>query len=177
MPTNIVFTLTGKDRVGLVDEVTQALLERGGNILASRMAHLGGEFAMLMLVTLPEGQLAQLERDIAQWVAQGYQVTWSRTEQAPAAVPADSLAYSIQVDGADHEGIIHEVAHQLAQLGINIEEMTTETTPAPITGQPLFAMSALVIAPANLSKDWETALEQMAHHLNVDIHVRAATAS
>lgn len=174
MTTEIVFTLTGKDRVGLVDQVTQVLLDRGGNIQASRMAHLGGEFAMLMLVAVPSQNVAPLESDVAQWRAQGYQVTLTPTQGALAGVPANSTAYAITVEGADHEGIIHEVAHYLAQWGINIEEMTTETMPAPITGQPLFAMSALVIAPATLQSDWQTQLGNVAQHLNVDIRVNAA---
>ena len=174
MTTEIVFTLTGKDRVGLVDQVTQVLLDRGGNFQASRMAHLGGEFAILMLVALPSENVAKLDGDIAQWRAQGYQVTLTPTQGALSGVPADSAAYAIQVEGADHEGIIHEVAHNLAQWGINIEEMTTETIPAPITGQPLFAMSALVVAPATLGQEWQKELGQVAQHLNVDIQVRAA---
>lgn len=174
MPTNIVVTFTGQDRVGLVDQVTQVLLNRGGNIQASRMAHLGGEFVMLMLVALPAEQFADLERDVEQWLAQGYQVTFTRTEQPLATVPENSVAYSIQVEGADHEGIVHEVAHYLAEWGINIEEMTTETTPAPISGQPLFAMSALVVAPATVAHDWQAALDKVAERLNVDIDVSAA---
>ncbi len=175
MPTNIVFTLTGKDRVGLVDEVTQALLERGGNILASRMAHLGGEFAMLMLVTLPEGQLAQLERDASRWHAQGYQFTLTRTQDTRAAAAANTVAYHIRVVGADHEGIIHAVARFLAQHGINIEELTTQTTPAPISGQPLFSMDARVAAPAQLAEQaWQAALAQVEQELNVDLEVNRA---
>lgn len=170
MSTNIVVTFTGKDRVGLVDQVTQMLLDRDGNIEASRMAHLGGEFAMLMLVTLPAEQFANLERDAAQWDKQGYKVTLTHTAEAHTHAPANTLPFHIEVQGADHEGIVHEVAHYLAQRGINIEEMTTATNPAPITGQPLFSMNALVAVPANMANEWETALDQLAQHLNVDIH-------
>ena len=51
--TNVVFTLTGTDRIGLVDDITELLLALDGNVETSRMARLGGEFAVLMLVSLP----------------------------------------------------------------------------------------------------------------------------
>ena len=50
MQKTFVLTLTGPDRIGFVEKVTGLLLERGGNVETSRMARLGGEFAILMLV-------------------------------------------------------------------------------------------------------------------------------
>ena len=38
MRANIVLTLTGTDRIGLVDEVTGMLLDLGANVEDSRMA-------------------------------------------------------------------------------------------------------------------------------------------
>ena len=61
MPKTFVLTLTGPDRIGFVDEVTGLLLERGGNVETSRMARLGGEFAVLMLVSMPTEQFPSLE--------------------------------------------------------------------------------------------------------------------
>jgi glycine cleavage system transcriptional repressor len=175
MPTQIVLTVTGKDRVGLVDQVTQVLLDHGGDVEASRMAHLGGEFAMLMLVALPPAQQASLERDLEQLAARGYKVTTTLTEGPVAPTLTGSQPYQIQVHGADHEGIIHEIAHYLAQRGINIESMDTETYKAPISGNPLFSMTALVVVPLNLQEqDWQAALDEVGHHLNVDIEVAAA---
>ena len=53
MSKNFVLTLTGPDRIGIVERVTRVLLDRGGNVETSRMARLGGEFAILMLVSMP----------------------------------------------------------------------------------------------------------------------------
>ena len=49
MRKNIVFTLTGSDKIGIVEEVTKVFLDHNGNVETSRMARLGGEFAILML--------------------------------------------------------------------------------------------------------------------------------
>jgi glycine cleavage system transcriptional repressor len=174
MRTNIIFTLTGADRVGIVEEVTQLLLDLGGNVGTSRMAKLGGAFAILMLVSMPAEQLLNLDQHVGKLVAQGYKVTTSQTEQTSDETQAGWPAYQIEVCGADHEGIVHQIAHHLSQRGINIESMDTEIRRAPISGTPLFAMSARVVVPPSLSgQDWQAALAEAGQRLNVDIEVSA----
>src|SRR3954471_381052 len=151
MPTNFVLTLTGPDRIGIVDEVTGLLLERGGNVETSRMARLGGEFAGLILVSMPAERCAGLEQSLEGLAARGYKVTTTTTGGTYAETHAGWLPYRIEVHGADHEGIIHEVAHYLSGRGISIESADSESTPAPTSGAPLFAMTAQVIVPPALA--------------------------
>jgi glycine cleavage system transcriptional repressor len=174
MPSNFVLTLTGPDRIGIVDRVTGLLLDRGGNVETSRMARLGGEFAILMLVSMPAERVAGLDGDLESLTAQGYKVTTTPTEQIRAEAHPGWLPYRIEVHGADHEGIVHGVAHYLSQRGINIEAMDTETTPAPISGIPLFTMTAQVVVPPSLSaQGWEAGLEEIGGQLNLEIKVSA----
>ncbi len=172
MRTNIVFTLTGPDRVGIVETVTRMLFAHGGNVETSRMARLGGEFAMLMLVALPKDELVGLEKGVEELVAQGYKVTTTRTSQPHGEAFAGWLPYQVEVNAADHEGIIHDVARYLSERGINIESMETETIQAPLSGTPLFAMTAVVaVPPALAGESWEAALEAEGNRLNLDIKV------
>jgi glycine cleavage system transcriptional repressor len=169
MTKNIVLTLTGKDKIGLVDHVTSVMVKRGGNVEASRMARLGGEFAMLMLVTVSDGGLADLEKDFQGLRGEGYQVTLMQTEDDSNKY-AGWLPYEIEVTGADHEGIIHEVSHHLASQGINIESMDTSSTPAPMSGTPLFMMKGVVLVPPKLNFHvWSDALEEIGDKLNVNV--------
>ncbi len=81
------------------------------------------------------------------------------------------LPYRIEVRGADHEGIIHEIAAGLSQRGINIESMDTGTTAASVSGAPLFHMTALVIVPPELPEsEWLVELQEAAAHANVDVN-------
>ncbi|HEY3318141.1 MAG TPA: ACT domain-containing protein [Coriobacteriia bacterium] len=172
MAAQIVFTLTGPDRVGLVDEVTELLLDLGGNVETSRMMRLGGEFAMLMLVSLPDVELAKLDASLAHLTGAGYKVTASRTEERPDE-HAGWLPYRIEVMGADHEGIIHRIAHGLSRRGINIESAETETKQAPVSATPLFSMTTLVLVPPELAEpDWRVELEEAAQRANVDVTVK-----
>jgi glycine cleavage system transcriptional repressor len=177
MRNNLVFTLTGPDRVGIVEEVTEVLLKFDGNVETSRMVRLGGEFAMLMLVSMPADQIANLEKGIESLSAEGYKITLGPTEEAEAEPQRAWLVYHIELQGADHEGILHEVARYLAQRGINIEEMETALVAAPMSGVPLFTMTAQVAVPPELvEQDWVAELEGVGHHLNVDLKVSAAGA-
>jgi glycine cleavage system transcriptional repressor len=169
----LVLTLTGPDRVGIVDELTSLLLECHGNVESSRMARLGGEFASLMLVSMPDQSLDRLKNNTSDLIAQGFKVTISPTQPSPN-LHTGWLPYQIEVSGADHEGIIHEIAHHLSTFGINIEEMETSTSHAPVSGTPFFNMRASIISPPNLSEEsWQNDLDEIGHRLNVDIQVTA----
>ncbi|HWT81007.1 MAG TPA: ACT domain-containing protein [Candidatus Methylomirabilis sp.] len=172
MHKKFVLTLTGPDRIGFVENVTGLLLERGGNVETSRMARLGGEFAILMLVSMPAEQFSSLENDLEILAGSGHKVTTTPAEQTYAEAYPGWLPYRIEVQGADHEGIIHEIAHYLSEQGISIEAADSESTPAPTSGVPLFAMMARVIVPPNLSRRaWEAGLEEIGDRMNLDIRV------
>ena len=55
----------------MVHELTRVISECGGNLAESRMSALGGEFAMLMLVTGNWHTLARLESELGRLAANG----------------------------------------------------------------------------------------------------------
>jgi glycine cleavage system transcriptional repressor len=175
MRSNRVVTLTGTDRVGIVEEVTRALADLGANVETSRMTRLGGEFAMLMLVSVEPEQDAALDAAIAALADRGFRVTSVPTGKSYAETHPGWLAYRIDVDGADHEGIVHEIAAGLSKQGISIESMETSVVPAPVSGSPLFRMSAVVVVPPGLNEtSWIASLDEAARLSNVDVRVCAA---
>lgn len=173
MRTDIVFTLTGPDRVGIVEEITGVVLGLRGNVETSRMVRLGGEFALLMLASIPSERVAELGIAVSDLIAEGYRVTATPTGDAQE--PYGSwLPYRVAVVGADHEGIVHEIAERLSQLGISIESMETGIVEAPVSGTPLFSMTALVLVPPTIAEDdWTGVLAEAGEQANVDIEVSA----
>lgn len=175
MNKEIVLTLTGHDRVGIVEEIMNVMVRHGGNVENSRMVRLGGEFTMLALVELDEKDLSAFESDFQKLRSEGFQITLQETEDDYAKKFAGWLPYQIEVLGADHEGIIYEISHHLAQQGINFEDVETTTTPAPMSGTPLFKMEALVLVPPDLPfHKWSDALEALGDKLNVTVEVTMA---
>lgn len=172
MPKRFVITLTGSDRIGIVKHVTESVLKCGGDVQASRMARLGGEFAMLLLVSIPEDETENLDSAVESLSGEGYKVTSTETEWGVAARRKDWLPYQIEVRGANHEGIIHQIADHLSNQGINIESIDTNVVPAPMSGAPLFRMEAVVVVPPDLPRSkWQDNLEEIADQLNVELEV------
>jgi len=171
---SFVLTLTGKERVGVVEEATAALLELGANIETSKMTRLGGEFAMLMLVSVPERSVDALASIVERLAKTGYQVTATTTEPLQDSASGLRVPYQVIVQGADHEGIVHEIAANLAHFGINIETMDTFVSPAAVSGMPLFSMIATVEVPCDLEEGaWTEKLRKAATDTNVDITITA----
>ncbi|HTX73786.1 MAG TPA: ACT domain-containing protein [Rectinemataceae bacterium] len=139
-----VFSAMGPDRVGIVDELSGLLSERGGNIEESRMAVLGSEFAVMMLVSMDAAQLEGLRSRIPELEARfGLTVVLKPTGSPELA--QGGRPYLLETISLDGSGIVHAVSSVLHRMGINIENMETETQSAPLTGAPMFRMKASII--------------------------------
>lgn len=176
MQSTIVLTLSGPDRIGIVDEITGALLELGANVEMSRMARLGGEFAILMQLSLSAEQRERLHQALEFLSARGYRYTVAETAEVPPTACPECLSYNIEVTGADHEGIVHDIAHGLSRRGINITSLETATNPAPVSGTLLFSMAAVVEVPPSVPEaEWQRALAEAASQENVDVRFKRVT--
>lgn len=176
MKHQLVITLTGADRVGLVEHITKILLDYNANVDASRMAHLGGEFAMLALVSVPAENFKSLQQGFTALEKEGFQVTCKPTNTATTSQYSGWLPYHLTVHGADHEGIIHHITQYLADLGINIETMDTNMVQAPMSGTPLFTMDAIIVVPPHLHfHEWSSKLEETGDQVNVNADVSPYT--
>ncbi|MBI4768981.1 MAG: transcriptional regulator [Chloroflexi bacterium] len=153
MRKHLVLTVSGTDRPGIVGRLTQIVMSYSGNVEASRMAHLGGEFAVLMLVSAPEEQLGALREGVRQLRDEDFKVTTRPTQIGDSTRYAGYRPYQIGVTGADHEGIIHRIANYLAERQVNIESMDTGLGRAPMSGAPLFAMQAVMLVPPSMPED------------------------
>lgn len=86
----------------------------------------------------------------------------------------DWKPYRVNVSGADHEGIVHQIAAGLSQAGITIEEAETGTVAASISGTPLFTMQARILVPPTIDESaWMTSLAEAAARTGVDAEVVA----
>ena len=172
MQKNLVITLTGPDQVGLVERFTRLVLEYHGNVESSRMVRLGGVFAMLVHVSLPQATFEDFRERVRGLRSEGYKLTTNLSEEWDVRDYSGWMPYQISLRGADHEGILHGVAQHLAQKGVNIESLETNVVQAPMSGIMLFMMDAVVLAPPQVSlHECQETLDEIGDQLNVEIQV------
>jgi len=169
MDTKIVVTLVGPDRPGIVDRLARFLFEKGFNLEDSRMAVLGGEFAGILLMS---GKLASaLESLIPEMESlTGTTITARETTVRPGGKPG--IPFLVHGYSMDHPGIVHALAHEVASLGANIEEMETTTQPAPVSGTPLFDVRMRVSLSMEVSVgELRRRLSEVGEKKNIDVSV------
>jgi glycine cleavage system transcriptional repressor len=157
----------------MVEKMTELLLRFDSNVESSRMMRLGGDFAMLMFVTAPEERVEGLRKALSEFHYASFDV---HTRLSEVSEPKEDSATpcAITVLGADHMGIIHKISKYLAEQGLNLETVTTEVVAAPMSGSPLFTMSAVVKVPPQLEvDDLREALEFIGDEMGVDTKVFA----
>ncbi|MEM8947406.1 MAG: ACT domain-containing protein [Planctomycetota bacterium] len=168
--TSLVLTVLGKDRPGLVDAIAQTVAVHDGNWIESRMAHLAGQFAGILRVEVDADQSASLQAALAALAEGGLESTV--LADAGAAAISASSAVQLSLVGQDRPGIVREISHVLATHGVNVEELSTECSSAPHSGEMLFQADAQLRLPDGLTADTlRTALEAVANDLMVDINL------
>lgn len=164
-----VVTAVGPDRPGLMNAISDYVFTRGGNVQSSRAATLGGEFAVVMLVSVDEAASGVLEGQVNELARYGLSCAIRRTS-APRPPTAGGMGYSLTVDAMDHPGIVQAITHDLAVMNVNIETLDTQVDSAPHTGTALFHFRAHVTLPASLKPaQCRQKLAALAKRFNFDI--------
>jgi glycine cleavage system regulatory protein len=168
MTTPLVLTFIGRDRPGLVNAISHKVAAAGGSWLESRLARLAGEFAGIVLVAVPEANIAGFSASLGDLEASGLRVTLERSAQAREPAPGGIVELSLL--GNDRPGIVREITQALAELSVNIEEFTSGVEAAPFSGTEMFHASARLRVPEDLSGDeLRRKLERLAGEMMVDL--------
>lgn len=143
----LVISALGKDRPGIVNQLTVPITENGCNILDSRMTVLGGEFAMLLLVEGSWSAIAKLESQMSSAQERlDLTIIHKRTTEHPDAQQA-GLPYTVNVVALDHPGIVNQLAKFFSSRNINIHECYTDSYQAAHTGTPMFSANLTINIP------------------------------
>jgi glycine cleavage system transcriptional repressor len=169
----LVVSAVGPDRPGLVSELSATLRARGANLEDSRMAILGGEFALLMLVAGSSATLEALGSELPA-LGQRLALTVLTKPTQRRSNPSEHISYRLKVAGVDHPGIVERVSSLLAERLINVESLDSRIAYAPLSGTPMFLLEATLQVPT------ETALSRLRGDLsslaeqdNLDITLQA----
>jgi glycine cleavage system regulatory protein len=167
---DVVLTIVGSDRPGLVEAVAEGVARAGGDWLESRMVHLAGKFAGVLRVQAPAEAIPRVVAAIEALAHADLKVTVE-----PGVVGATLGAQrSLDLDlvSLDRAGIVRDISGILTRHGANIEELVTDVSSAPMSGEPLFRAHMRLTVPAAADPDpLRTDLERFATDLMVELQL------
>jgi glycine cleavage system transcriptional repressor len=155
----LVVTAVGPDRPGIVSDLSGIIHSAGANLEDSRMAALGGEFAVLLLASGTDVALDRLGKALAEREADLHLHVVQKPTSAPK-LERKVLPYSIRVSGFDRPGIVQAVTQTLARKQVNVRSLESRLAFAPHSGTPLFVLEAELEVPSEL------ALSELRRELN-----------
>ncbi len=167
MSTNLVLTVIGNDRPGLVEALSSAISAHKGNWLEASMSRLAGQFAGIVRVALPDENIAQLQGALRN--IKGLEITTAISSPQP---QSEGKVLHLSLVGHDRIGIVSEVAQVLARHEVNVEKLTTYAASAPMSAEMLFHASAELLANPSLdARLLKAELEKLSDDLMVDISI------
>ncbi len=171
MKVPLVMTVIGRDQPGLVEKLAELITKVGGNWVESRMARLGGEFAGILRVTVPNDRREEFEMLVREELVNQMHVV-IKPDQGQEEPSQPERIGRVEVTGHDRPGIVHQIASVLARYKVNVEELVSTVTSTPMSGEPRFRAVAKVRLPdACRIDDLKTELEKIAQDLMVDLEI------
>lgn len=170
---HFALTIIGRDRPGIVSQVTEILYELGCNIADSSCSILGGQFSMILILAHPE----YVDRDsfghaFKPLEESGLSV-FLRVLKAGGEIrpEIEGELCMISVYGADQPGIVYRVAKVLGDRQINITDLNTKLVGS--AERPVYVLMLEATLPQDVSESevdaWMSPLRQ---DLQIDISVR-----
>ncbi len=166
--TSYIVTFVGEDRPGLVERLSSVIESNGGNWHESRLSQLGGKFAGLILVSLPADGGPALEAELSALAASGLSVRVTATsEKSP---PVAGRDITLTVLGPDRPGIVREVSRALAQRNVNVLEMDSQVSSAPMSAEMIFSARIVAWIPEGTDMDdLADTLDEIANHMTLEL--------
>lgn len=150
MTTKLVISALGEDRPGIVDKLTNIIFDHALNIEDSRMTVLGGEFAILLLVSGEQSSINAFQAQLHE-IEQALNMSLLAKTTSESIKQDNTVPYSVDVAALDHPGIVRNIASFFSNRNINIVNLETERYAAPHTGSPMFSLHMTIGIPAGIN--------------------------
>ena len=166
----MILFAVGKNRLGIVDEVSSYLYERNANIIDSRMAVMGGHFTITCLFFCSSEEVESIQSNLKDLNDFGLATSLHEADNPDSMQTEDSIPLKLEVISMDHPGIVQHVVHILKEHDICILSLETEIKAMPHTGGPMFDLNLEAIVPKSQSMTKvKDELNEMASEMDLDL--------
>lgn len=178
MLTNLILTVISQDKPGVVEAIAKCVSEQEGNWLESRFAHLAGKFAGVVKVQISDAKQSDLTAALDSLSAKGIRVETEALVESTQIEKAPTQSASFHAVGPDRQGIVREISQAFVEYNINIEEISTQLSSMPYSGDPLFEAEGVITVPTGVDLNvLHEKLARIADQLGIDISLETTAAS
>ena len=168
MNTSIVLTILADDQPGIIQAVSSVLNKHGGSWTQSSMSSLAGQFAGILLVSLPSEHSVACQQELQGLESQGLHVIAHICDKTNETEKTSEYVFDLV--GNDRQGIVHDITTILAKHNVNVRNLETVIEAASMGGAELFRARAELLVPASTDIDLlAKELEDLANDLMVNI--------
>jgi glycine cleavage system regulatory protein len=147
----LVLTIIGRDRSGVVASLADVVRFHDGNWKHSELAEIAGTFAGVVVVEVGNDRVDELLTNLLVLREQGLHVTAQQVEEPTVAPDAEEVR--LRLTGDDRPGVVHEISTAISELGISISRLGTVTDLPGKDGGRRFEISAQLTVPAGVDLD------------------------
>ena len=158
-----MLTLVGKDRSGIVAEITRALFEGECNLGEASMVRLGGNFTVMLMVQFSGN--AQALDDLIRPSCQSFDLRHHVDSIEGELLHHVDPDVRITVYGADRAGIVAEITGTLTEKGFNI--LNLESDVGGTSENPIYVMTIEGVAEQGIEV-LEEALQKLAQNKGLE---------
>jgi glycine cleavage system transcriptional repressor len=176
MKRHAVLYALGSDRVGIADDLADALTRRKLEIERSRMTALSGKFAIMVRVSGDKSRVSALDRDLFTLGSdlgcylQLHEIEAPRTSEKGRRLVIEGFSSG--------PAGISNVTGVLKKYGINIEDLRTDSSTGCWSSEITFHMRGLIRIPPSCPVDsLRRELRELEHEHDLDIVVKPVPTS
>lgn len=172
----MVLSAVGTDRPGLVERVALLIHQAGANLEDSRMAILGGEFALILLFSGDQAAVERVERG-TELLSRELELSVTLRPTVAQPPSRDYLPYRLRVSGMDRPGIVARVSAVLSRNAVNVSALDSTLVNAPLSGTPMFQLESRLQVPSSVGiKGLRSELGALCEDENLDFSLDAQSA-
>jgi len=172
MVNRYIMTAFGKDRTGIVADVTRLLYENECNLEDTIMSMLADEFTLNLLFFSNQPDIEEtLTRECRRLeLDKGISAFIRKIEDRTSTVHSGYKTCTLHIEGLDQAGIVYKTSQFLADRNLSIIQLDSTASASPQSGATIYSMTIDIQVPEDLPFDQlEEELAAVADELHVDI--------